>query len=101
MLPRLEPSIRSSVQSKALSGAMLEDIVPASSCTLKAKRRGGPSQVFSRTPAPTSLPRLAYITVAWGLGKGKSGGKIVPAPEMRATLRLVTRTPARPRIGRR
>lgn len=81
---------------KPLPLAVWEPPVPASPCTVGPKKTGAPLR-FARTWAPTSLPRLAYVTVARRLGRGRSGGQVVPAPEMGAALRLATRI----RAGRR
>lgn len=72
MLPRIEPTISSSVLSKALFLAVLEDIVPASCCTLKPKEEGAPLR-STRTWLPPLCPDLLTSLSPGTCGGGRNG----------------------------
>lgn len=56
-----------------LALADLENVVLASFCTLKPKEERTASCVH-KDLTPISLPRLAYVTVAQALGRGREKG---------------------------
>lgn len=52
--------------------------MPASSSTLESKEEEGPASRVHKELAPIPLSRLAYVTVAQGLGRGEAEGKLCP-----------------------